>query len=111
MDKLEKGEFDMNAKDSHLLTQAKQREYDKLREAFGMSKDHKHGSAFDFESQQAKRLEKLAKKQKRRFVCPHEECQKSYQLEKELQRHLKYKHDGRKPESKTEKKQKDEVRS
>jgi hypothetical protein len=27
-----------------------------MREAFGMSKDHKTGSAFDFEGQQSKRM-------------------------------------------------------
>lgn len=72
----------MSAKDSHLLTQAKEREYDKLRDAFGMSRDHKHGSAFDFEAQEEKRLERMAKKEKKRFVCPHKECQKNYELEK-----------------------------
>jgi hypothetical protein len=46
--KLESGDLDANAKDSHLLSQAKEREYEKLRQAFGMSKEYKAGSAFDF---------------------------------------------------------------
>ncbi len=79
---MEKGELDESAKDSHLIAQAKEREYSKLREAFKIGKDHKAGSAFDFEGQETKRMERLAKHaDKPKFPCPFESCHKIYDYE------------------------------
>jgi hypothetical protein len=35
---------------------------------------------------------KAEKEANKRYYCPFENCQKNYQFENELQRHLKYKH-------------------
>jgi hypothetical protein len=55
-EKLEKGELQTKNKDSHIMTEAKQRSYIKLTEAFGIKEGQKQGSAFDFERQRDDRL-------------------------------------------------------
>lgn len=43
-------------KDTHVMTQAKQREFTKISKALGLKSNEKHGSAFDFESQRQNRM-------------------------------------------------------
>ena len=79
-EKLEKGELQVESKDSHLQSELKEKEYAKLRDAFKVSKDYKPGSAFDFETQEQKRLERLANKQPE-YKCKYEGCGKFYTVE------------------------------
>ena len=94
-DKLAKGELEVESKDSHLQSELKEKGLLKLRDAFKVDRGYKAGSAFDFETQEKKRLEKMATKHEK-YVCLHPSCGKSYQIEKEYLRHLKYKHDNQK---------------
>lgn len=50
-EKLEKGEMQTRNKDTHVMTEAKQREFAKISRAFGVKENDKIGSAFDFENQ------------------------------------------------------------
>src|SRR5690349_9363271 len=45
---------------------AKEREYEKMKKAFNMNADYKPGSAFDFDGQEKKRLEKLLDREKKK---------------------------------------------
>ena len=46
-------------KDTHVMTEAKQREFKKVSKAFGLRDDEKHGSAFDFHGQKEERMKKM----------------------------------------------------
>jgi len=66
-EKFESGEISaISTKGSHEAALGKEREYAKMKKAFNMSDDYKPGSAFDFESQENKRLEKLLDKEKKK---------------------------------------------
>jgi hypothetical protein len=46
--KFEKGEIQTKGKDTHVVTQAKEKEFMRLSDAFGLTSNPKQGSAFDF---------------------------------------------------------------
>lgn len=71
-EKLRKGEFSLTEKDSHILAAKKERQYKKMQKALKMDRNYKPGSAFDFETQEKKRLQRLYEK----------ELKKSEKLEK-----------------------------
>ena len=48
--------------DSHILAMVKEKEQEKLKEAFNIKNSYSYGSAFDFESQEKDRLERMYKK-------------------------------------------------
>jgi hypothetical protein len=70
--KFEKGEIQSQGKDTHVITQAKEKEYSRLSDAFGLNASSKQGSAFDFDRSKEDRLRKLAEKEEKRgYVCEH----------------------------------------
>ena len=83
-------------KDSHALALVKEKEQQKLREAFKVQSDYQLGTAFDFEAQEKRRLEKLYSK-------------KFKELEKSKQRKREDKQ--RRHQDKDPKKQRDRSRS
>ena len=66
LEKYHSGAFDADKsptqKDSHALALVKEKEQQKLREAFKVQADYELGTAFDFEAQEKRRLEKLYSK-------------------------------------------------
>ena len=69
LEKVQKGEDifaepkAVQAKDSHALAVAKEKQFSKLKNAFQIDEGYEFGSAFDFEQQEKKRLERLYEKE------------------------------------------------
>lgn len=64
MEYYEKGNFSsLSEKDSHTLALAKEKQFNKVKNAFGVEEGYEYGSAFDFDQQEKKRLEKIYKGQ------------------------------------------------
>ena len=56
----EQGNFQsLSEKDSHTLALAKEKQFNKVKNAFGVEDGYEYGSAFDFDQQEKKRLEKI----------------------------------------------------
>jgi len=67
-EKLASGELELQSTmDYHKKAQEKEKEYERVRQAFAMPEDYKPGSAFDFETQEKKRLEQLFEKEKKKY--------------------------------------------
>lgn len=52
-----------SSKNSHIEAELKEKKYEKIRQTFDIDKNYKPGSAFDFETQEKKRLEKIMMKE------------------------------------------------
>lgn len=94
--KLESGQMQTTTKDTHVVSQAKEKEYMRLSQAFGLDSKSQRGSAFNWHQEKEERLQRQAEKEARanRFACEFEGCEKSYPTQEHLDRHYKYKHTG-----------------